>query len=90
MDTTPLIELRNLGLRSSKWLIEVGIEDSASLHEVGSVAAFHRIKTAGCHPSLNLLYSLEAALRDCHWTELSEETRQELQAAVERLNQNAA
>ena len=90
MKPKPLIELRNLGLRSSKWLIEVGIEDSQALKQVGSAEAFYRIKRAGLHPSLNLLYSLEAALRDCHWTELEEHVRNELLTAVDQLQQDAA
>lgn len=33
---------------------------------------------AGFKPSLNLLYSLEGALLDCHWQELSEPQREAL------------
>lgn len=86
----PLIKLRNLGLRSCNWLAEVGIEDYATLKKAGSVDAFYRIKCAGFHPSLNLLYSLEGALRDCHWTDLDETTRNELLTAVNQLQQDAA
>ena len=42
-----------------------------------------RVRRAGFKPSLNLLYSLEGALRDCHWQDVPEARRQELVAAAE-------
>jgi len=42
------------------------------------VGAFVKVKRAGFKPSLNLLYSLEGALLDCHWQELSEPQREAL------------
>ena len=37
-----------------------------------------RVKRAGFKPSLNLLYSLEGALCDCHWQEVPDARRTEL------------
>jgi hypothetical protein len=42
-----------------------------------------RIKRAGFKPSLNLLYSLEGALCDCHWQDVPDARRVELVAAAE-------
>ena len=42
-----------------------------------------RVKRAGFKPSLNLLYALEGALRDCHWQDVPDERRAELVAAAE-------
>lgn len=85
-----LIDLRNLGLRTCNWLRDVGIHTPEQLKEHGAVEAFCRVRQAGYHPSLNLLYSLEGALQDCHWTDLDEDFRSELLAAAENEKQNAA
>ena len=45
--------------------------------------AFLKVKRAGFKPSLNLLYSLEGALQDCHWQEVPEARRTELVQAAE-------
>jgi len=53
------------------------------------VDAFMRVKRAGFKPSLNLLYSLEGALLDCHWQEVPEARRtqlvEEAEAAIAQL-----
>ena len=60
-------KLRNIGPKSAAWLRQVGLRSRADLEAVGTVEAFMRVKRAGFKPSLNLLYALEGALRDCHW-----------------------
>ena len=42
-----------------------------------------KVRRAGFKPSLNLLYALEGALRDCHWQEVPEARRGELVQAAE-------
>ena len=42
-----------------------------------------RVKRAGFKPTLNLLYAIEGALRDCHWQEIPDERRSELVRAAE-------
>jgi hypothetical protein len=42
-----------------------------------------RVKRAGFKPSLNLLYALEGALRDCHWQEVPDDRRGELVLAAD-------
>ena len=71
-------KLRNIGPKSTAWLRQVGLRTRADLAEVGAVGAFMKVRRAGFKPSLNLLYSLEGALQDCHWQEVSEERRQQL------------
>jgi hypothetical protein len=72
-DSKPL----NVGPKSAAWLRQVGVRTMDDLTALGSVAAFAKVRKAGFKPSLNLLYSLEGALRGCHWTALSpdEKTR---------------
>ena len=76
-------KLRNIGPKSAAWLRQTGIRTHEDLVAVGALAAFVRVKRAGFKPSLNLLYALEGALRDCHWQEVPETRRGELVAAAE-------
>ena len=69
------VKLRNIGPKSAAWLRQVGLRSREDLVAIGAVGAFVKVKRAGFKPSLNLLYSLEGALLDCHWQELSEAQR---------------
>ena len=74
--------LRNLGPVSEAWLRAVGIDSRSELERVGSVEANMRVVMHGSNPTLNLLYALEAALRDVHWTLLPREVKQDLKRVV--------
>jgi hypothetical protein len=82
----PTPKLRNIGPKSAAWLRQVGLRTEADLVAVGPVEAFMRVRRAGFKPTLNLLYSLEGALRDCHWQDVPEPRRlqlaQEAEAAI--------
>ena len=80
--TAPL-KLRNIGPKSAAWLRQVGLRSREDLAAAGPVDAFMRVKRAGFKPSLNLLYSLEGALQDCHWQEVPDARRQQLVEAAE-------
>lgn len=82
MSATPL-KMRNIGPKSAAWLRQVGLRTSEDLIDAGPLEAFMRIKRAGFKPSLNLLYSLEGALRDCHWQDVPDDRRVELVTAAE-------
>ena len=71
-------QLRNLGPRSEVWLNAVGIKSRADLEKVGSVVAYRWVVEHGFAPSTNLLYAMEGALRDMHWTDLDAEERDRL------------
>ncbi|TWG89798.1 TfoX/Sxy family transcriptional regulator of competence genes [Luteimonas sp. J16] len=79
----PPLKMRNIGPKSAAWLRQVGLHTEADLVAAGAVEAFMRVRRAGFKPSLNMLYALEGALRDCHWQEVPEARRAELVAAVE-------
>lgn len=81
---TPVEELKNLGLVSRKWLSAAGIHTRDDLDHAGSIEAFLRVRDTveGAKPSLILLYALEAALRDLHWTKLPAEVKRELRVAI--------
>ncbi len=81
--STPPLKMRNIGPKSSAWLRQVGIKTPEALAEAGTLEAFMRVKRAGFKPSLNLLYSLEGALRNCHWQEVPDARRVELVGEAE-------
>jgi DNA transformation protein len=65
-------DMRNIGPVSEKWLAEIGIYTVANLRAVGAVPAYKMLKEM--YPervSLNLLWGLEAAVRDIDWRELT-------------------
>ncbi|MEN4905166.1 TfoX/Sxy family protein [Luteimonas sp. TWI1416] len=76
-------KLRNLGPKSAAWLRQVGLRTREDLEAAGAVEAFVRVRRAGFRPSLNLLYSIEGALLDCHWQEVPEARRLQLTEAAE-------
>ena len=81
MSTGP--KLRNIGPKSAAWLRQVGLRSLDDLVAIGAVEAYMKVRRAGFKPSLNLLYSLEGALVDCHWQEVPEARRNELVQATE-------
>ena len=79
---TDISQLPNLGPTSSEWLVEAGIDTVDELREIGSVEAFVRVKHAGFNASLNLLWALEAGLREVHFAAVPESVKRELLAAL--------
>ncbi|MFN9250267.1 MAG: TfoX/Sxy family DNA transformation protein [Brevundimonas sp.] len=85
MTVRPLGELKGLGVVSVRWLGSVGIADEGDLRALGSVEAYARVRMAAAPgASLNLLYALEAALREVDWRSLPPELRASLAAKVGR------
>ena len=76
-------KLRNIGPKSAAWLRQVGLRSLQDVAAIGAVDAFMKVRRAGFKPSLNLLYSLEGALTDCHWQEVPEARRLLLVAEME-------
>ncbi|MFN0108909.1 MAG: TfoX/Sxy family protein [Blastocatellia bacterium] len=77
--------LRNIGPVSIEWLRTVGISSRKELEAIGSIEAYRLVRAYGFNASLNLLYALEAALQDIHWTALSPQTKAKLKAAARLL-----
>ena len=77
------LKLRNIGPKSAAQLRQVGVRTIDDLRALGSLEAFVKLKRAGFKPSLNLLYSLEGALLDCHWQQVPEARRSELILAAD-------
>ena len=50
---------------------------------MGAVVAYVAVKKTGCSPSLNLLWALEGALTNRHWTEVAKQDRLTLLTQLE-------
>lgn len=79
----PAQRILNLGPTSSAWLAAVGIHNRRDLENVGVINAYNLCKAHGYNVSLNLLWALQAALMDIHWTQLPAEVKQQLRQRLE-------
>ena len=76
--------VRNLGPKSAWVLKEAGIETQTALRELGAVEAYRRVKFQFPRfASLNLLWALEAGLRDIDWRALTAEDKATLMRKLE-------
>ena len=81
--TPSLTTLPGLGPRSVQLLQQAGIHSLDDLRQLGSVAAYVRVKRSQSATSLNLLWALEAALTGQHWQAVAREHRTSLLLALE-------
>lgn len=77
-ELSELAKLKNLGTASINILHAVGINSYEDLQSVGPVEAYLRIKRRDIHVSKVMLYALQGALVDTHWSELSPEIKEQL------------
>lgn len=78
--------LRNLGPVSLEMLAGIGIHTLDDLRATGALAAWTRLRFE--QPpgmTMNGLYALEAALRDCHWLALPAEVKIALKAEAAKV-----
>jgi DNA transformation protein len=80
-----LIQIRNLGPVSQQWLREIGVHTINDLRRVGSVSAYAMVRRNERRASLNLLWALEAALRDIDWRELNSRDKEFLKKELAEL-----
>lgn len=73
-------QLRNLGPASRRWLAAIGVHTRRDLEKLGAVDAYAILKSHGYKASLNLVYAIEGALRDCDWKRLPARRRAQLKA----------
>lgn len=79
----PAIDLlRNLGPASTRWLNTIGVHSRRDLEKLGAVDAYAILKSQGYKASLNLVYAIEGALRDCDWKRLPAKRKAQLKAAA--------
>ncbi len=75
--------LKNLGKTSSQWLHAVGIHNASDLRRHGAVEAYRAVRARGFRASKVLLYSIEGALLDIHWSELPVARKESLNLQLE-------
>ena len=78
--------MKNLGSVSLKRLAEVGITTRRQLKQTGSVGVYRMFKARGIPVSLNMVYAVEGALLDLHWTALPQELKDRLKESAKQEN----
>lgn len=73
-----LTSLKNIGREMEKKLKSVGISTAEQLKEVGSKDAFSRLKSKYPNLCLVFLYTIQGAIDNVQYNQLSEETKKEL------------
>ena len=63
-----LQHMKNLGKTSAQWLHAVGIHSASDLRRLGAVDAYRAVRARGFRASKVLMYAIEGALLDIHWT----------------------
>jgi DNA transformation protein len=78
-----LLELKNLGKTSVRWLHAIGVHKREQLAEKGPVIVYQAVRARGFKANRVLLYALQGALMDIHWNELDPNLKSELLAQAE-------
>lgn len=78
-----LQHMKNLGKTSVQWLHAAGIHSTADLRRLGAVNAYRAVKIRGFNVSKTLLYAIEGALQDQHWSALPLERKKALKLEID-------
>ncbi|MFT7245672.1 MAG: DNA transformation protein [Candidatus Azotimanducaceae bacterium] len=78
-----LLELKNLGKTSVRWLHAIGVHRREQLVERGAVGIYQAVQARGFKANRVLLYALQGALMDVHWNDLEPGLKSELLAQAE-------
>ncbi len=73
-----LLQLRNLGKTTVRWLHAVGVHTKDQLVDRGPVRIYQAVKSRGFRANRVLLYALQGALLDVRWSELEPELKARL------------
>lgn len=87
MSAHSISKLKNLGPKSESWLNVPGVHSREDLEQTGAVDCYRILKAHGYPVSLKLVYAIEAALLDIHWSKLSAQQKQSLKQALEEQEQ---
>jgi len=69
-DATPIVECRNLGPTSARYLRQLGIYTLGDLKSLGPVAVYVSLLQSQVKPSLNLLWAMMGAVERRDWREI--------------------
>lgn len=78
-----LRQMKNLGKTSAQWLHASGIHNIADLRRLGAANAYRAVKARGFKASRSLLYAIEGALEDQHWSDIPPARKQVLNQQIE-------
>ena len=81
MGIDELARLPGLGLRTSQWLVDIGIQSYENIDRLGSVEVYRRLRSRPV-VTLNALWGLESLLLGCDWRDLPAERKAELRREV--------
>lgn len=81
----PIESLMNLGPKSGAWLRAVGIASIDDLRSIGPIDAYCLVKQNYPRASLNLLWAMDAGLRNKDWRSLTNHRKEQLRQRVNRL-----
>ncbi len=79
-----LSSLKNIGKEIERKLKTIGINSAEELKEIGSKDAWLRLKLKYPEICLVHLYTLEGAINDIEYNQLSEEKRKDLKAFIDQ------
>ena len=83
-----LLELKNLGKTSVRWLHAIGVHTRDQLFARGPVEVYQTVKSRGFRANRVLLYALQGALLDVHWNDLDPDLKNELLLEAETKDKN--
>ena len=73
-----LTEVLNIGKETARKLNEVGIDSYETLVHLGTEQVFKKLKSKDPNTCINLLYSVEGAIKGIKWNQISKERKLEL------------
>ncbi len=76
--------MRNMGPKSSQWLAAIGIHTLDDLREVGVVTAYNLLRAHGHNATLNLVWAMQGALMDVHWSDIPKPVKQDLRQRIKQ------
>ena len=79
-----LLNLKNLGKTSVRWLHAVGVHTRNELSNRGPVNVYQTVKARGFRANRVLLYALQGALLDIHWNDLDPGLKAQLLTEAEQ------
>lgn len=90
-DSDALEQMVGLGRVSCGWLRQAGVTSATQVRQSGAVQCYLKVLHAGvASPNLNLLWALQGAIDEVHWTlvppKLRQQLKQELAREQEKIN----
>ena len=76
--------LKNIGPKTEKWLLEVGITTVEKLRKTPLDKIYYELKGRGFPVNMTFVYALDCGLKGEHWLSISEERKSELKSLISK------